>query len=87
MHSTVVQQRCALVCRCVIDFVPREFDAECCNILANFAEMVVRETERCTGAYEEQQVRPPPWAYACPCAGSQSWMHPQWQDSLSCLSA
>lgn len=33
-------------CRCLIDFVPREFDAECCNVLANFAEIVVRDAER-----------------------------------------
>ena len=32
--------------RCVVDFKPRKFDAECCNILANFAEMVVRDVER-----------------------------------------
>ena len=29
-----------------MDFKPRKFDAECCNILANFAEMVVRDVER-----------------------------------------
>ena len=33
-------------CRCLLDYKPREFDAECCNILANFAEMVVRDAER-----------------------------------------
>ncbi len=33
-------------CRCVVDYKPRKFDAECCNILANFAEMVVRDAER-----------------------------------------
>ena len=32
--------------RCVVDFVPREFDAECCAILSNFAEIVVRDAER-----------------------------------------
>lgn len=31
-----------------MDYKPREFDAECCNILANFAEMVVRDAERFT---------------------------------------
>lgn len=35
-----------LVCRCIIDKVPRTFDAESCNMLANMAEMVVREIER-----------------------------------------
>jgi len=47
---------------CVIDFRPREFDAECCNMLANFAEIVVRDTERYTAALEELQVgsSPPP---------------------------
>ncbi len=29
-----------------MDYKPRKFDAECCNILANFAEMVVRDAER-----------------------------------------
>lgn len=31
---------------CVIDPVPRKFDAESCNLLNNFAEMVVREIEK-----------------------------------------
>ena len=42
---------------CVVDYRPREFDAECCNMLANFAEIVVRDTERYTAALEELQVR------------------------------
>jgi hypothetical protein len=42
---------------CVIDYRPREFDAECCNMLANFAEIVVRDTERYTAALEELTVR------------------------------
>ena len=33
-----------------MDYKPRKFDAECCNILANFAEMVVRDTERYAAA-------------------------------------
>ena len=41
---------------CVIDYQPREFDAECCNMLANFAEIVVRDTERYTAALEQLQV-------------------------------
>lgn len=39
---------CSATCRCLIDYVPREFDAECCAILCNFAEVVVRDTERYT---------------------------------------
>eukprot|EP00884_Botryococcus_braunii_P002377 jgi/Botrbrau1/1213/Bobra.0163s0021.1 len=31
---------------CVIDLKPRQFDAESCNVLANFAEVVVREIEK-----------------------------------------
>lgn len=31
---------------CVIDPKPRKFDAESCNLLCNFAEMVVREIEK-----------------------------------------
>lgn len=31
---------------CVIDREPRRFDAESCNLLCNFAEMVVREIEK-----------------------------------------
>ena len=31
---------------CVIDREPRPFDAESCNLLCNFAEMVVREIEK-----------------------------------------
>ncbi len=31
---------------CVIDPKPRTFDAESCNLLCNFAEMVVREIEK-----------------------------------------
>mmetsp|Transcript_8962 Transcript_8962/g.26850 ORF Transcript_8962/g.26850 Transcript_8962/m.26850 type:complete len:941 (-) Transcript_8962:2021-4843(-) len=31
---------------CLVDFKPRTFDAECCNILCNFAEIVVRDAER-----------------------------------------
>jgi hypothetical protein len=30
----------------VIDLQPRQFDAESCNVLANFAEVVVREIEK-----------------------------------------
>ncbi len=33
-------------CRCAIDTQPRSFDAESCNLLCNFAEMVVREIEK-----------------------------------------
>lgn len=29
-----------------MDYTPRNFDAECCNILCNFAEIVVRDSER-----------------------------------------
>lgn len=32
--------------RCLCDYAPRTFDAECCNILCNFAEIVVRDAER-----------------------------------------
>ena len=32
--------------RCLCDYTPRTFDAECCNILCNFAEIVVRDAER-----------------------------------------
>lgn len=31
---------------CIIDRAPRTFDAEACNVLANMAEMVVREIEK-----------------------------------------
>ena len=31
---------------CVLDHKPREFDAENCNVLCNFAEVVVREIEK-----------------------------------------
>lgn len=31
---------------CVIDLKPRQFDAESCTVLANFAEVVVREIEK-----------------------------------------
>jgi GAF domain-containing protein len=31
---------------CVIDLEPRDFDAEQCMVLANFAEVVVREIEK-----------------------------------------
>ena len=31
---------------CVLDHAPREFDAENCNVLCNFAEVVVREIEK-----------------------------------------
>lgn len=44
---------------CVVDYRPREFDAECCNMLANFAEIVVRDTERYTAALEELEVSDP----------------------------
>lgn len=36
----------AQTCRCVIDRRPRQFDAESCNLLCNFAEVVVREIEK-----------------------------------------
>lgn len=32
--------------RCIIDSKQRTFDAESCNVLANMAEMVVREIEK-----------------------------------------
>ena len=41
----IVMWRCWML-RCVVDYKPHKFDAECCNILANFAEMVVRDVER-----------------------------------------
>ncbi|KAK9810348.1 hypothetical protein WJX72_009180 [[Myrmecia] bisecta] len=31
---------------CVVDYKPRKFDAESCNLLCNFATMVVRDVER-----------------------------------------
>jgi len=41
---------CAVLCcaaaRCIIDDKPREFDANSCNLLANMAEMVLREIEK-----------------------------------------
>lgn len=43
---------CATACSCVIDRVPRNFDAESCMMLTNLAEMVVREIEK------DKQVRP-----------------------------
>ena len=43
--------------RCVVDFKPRKFDAECCNILANFAEMVVRDVERYAAAEQQTQLQ------------------------------
>lgn len=33
-------------CSCIIDTRPRKFDAESCSVLANMAEMVVREIEK-----------------------------------------
>ncbi|WIA08911.1 hypothetical protein OEZ85_008329 [Tetradesmus obliquus] len=55
---------CPLVCSnglrlgslCIIDGKPRSFDAESCNMLANMAEMVVREMEK-DKALEEQRMR------------------------------
>jgi hypothetical protein len=35
-----------IVCRCIIDAAPRTFDTKSCSVLANMAEMVVREIER-----------------------------------------
>jgi len=40
---------------CIIDRQPRQFDAESCALLANIAEMVVREIER--DKVQELQVR------------------------------
>ena len=39
---------------CVLDHKPREFDAENCNVLCNFAEVVVREIEK-----DKRRVRRP----------------------------
>ncbi len=50
---------------CVVDYRPREFDAECCNMLANFAEIVVRDTERYTAALEELEVSSFAWRPSC----------------------
>eukprot|EP00879_Flechtneria_rotunda_P009419 GHRR01009861.1.p1 GENE.GHRR01009861.1~~GHRR01009861.1.p1 ORF type:complete len:626 (+),score=158.82 GHRR01009861.1:171-2048(+) len=55
---------CPLVCSngmrlgslCIIDKNPRSFDAESCNMLANMAEMVIREIER-DKALEEQRLQ------------------------------
>ncbi|KAG2489421.1 hypothetical protein HYH03_012059 [Edaphochlamys debaryana] len=41
---------------CVIDNKPRAFDAESCNMLANMAEMVIREIEKDT-LLEQQKAR------------------------------
>lgn len=37
---------CVLGSRCIIDKEPRTFEAESCNMLANMAEMVIREIEK-----------------------------------------
>ena len=37
---------CFALSRCIIDSAPRTFDAKSCSVLANMAEMVVREIER-----------------------------------------
>ena len=37
---------CRLGSLCVLDRAPRNFDAENCNVLCNFAEVVVREMEK-----------------------------------------
>ena len=39
-----------------MDYKPRKFDAECCNILANFAEMVVRDVERYAAAEQHAEL-------------------------------
>ena len=44
---------CRLGSLCVLDRVPRSFDAENCNVLCNFAEVVVREMEK-----DKLRVRP-----------------------------
>ena len=35
-----------LMCRCIIDRKERQFDAESCRLLCNFAEVVVREIQK-----------------------------------------
>lgn len=35
-----------VVCRCLVDSKPRQLDAESCNLLCNFAELVARELDR-----------------------------------------
>jgi hypothetical protein len=47
---------CSFYFSCIIDNKPRTFDAESCNMLANMAEMVVREIEK-DKALEEQRLR------------------------------
>lgn len=41
--------------RCIIDDKPREFDANSCNLLANMAEMVLREIEKDAVLQAEQR--------------------------------
>lgn len=47
---------CVGACRCIIDDKPRQFDANSCNMLANMAEMVLREIEK-DKMLEEQRLR------------------------------
>lgn len=47
---------CVCACRCIIDDKPRQFDANSCNMLANMAEMVLREIEK-EKMLEEQRLR------------------------------
>ncbi|KAK9811611.1 hypothetical protein WJX72_006916 [[Myrmecia] bisecta] len=41
---------------CVCDFAPHKFDASCCAILCNFAEMVVREIEADSALQHQRQL-------------------------------
>jgi hypothetical protein len=46
----------AVPCRCIIDDKPRHFDANSCNLLANMAEMVLREIEK-EAMLQEQRLK------------------------------
>ena len=49
----------AATCRCVIDFKPRNLDAAICNLLFNFAALVVREIERADHTLRWQKAMDP----------------------------
>ena len=67
---SVTQHVC---CRCICDLQPHVMDAEGCQMLNNFAELVVRELER--DQVYHQQLKEADMSHQQVCHAAVTWVH------------
>ena len=67
---SVTQHVC---CRCICDLQPHTMDAEGCQMLNNFAELVVRELER--DQVYHQQLKEADMSHSQVCPAALTWVH------------